>query len=91
MTASGIYYDSEAVGTTVLDNGGYNAGTPVTLSDAGVVTDLPTSDWGNLSNFSGWSADTWEIRTETQFDPNPRPYLKGFNYDGISDFIAIDN
>ncbi|RED98358.1 hypothetical protein [Marinoscillum furvescens] len=91
LTASGIYYDSDAVGTTVLDRGAgaYNGGTPVMLSDAGVVTDLPTSDWGNLSNFSGWSADTWEIRTEPQFDPNPRPYLKGFNYEAIADFIDV--
>ncbi len=90
LNASGIYYDSQFVGSTELDRAGnlYTAATVVTLSDPGVTTNLPTADWGNLANFTGFSADTWEIRTETQFDANPRPYLKGFNYDGIKDFIV---
>ncbi len=93
LNASGIFYDSQVVGTTELDRGGnlYTAATVVTLSDPGVTTDLPTASWGDLANFSGFSADTWEIRTEPQFDPNPRPYLKGFNYEAITDFIAVDN
>jgi len=87
--ASGIYYDSQSVGTTALDRGpaGYNASTPMMITDDGVVTDLPTSDWGNLSNFSGWSPDVWEIKTVPEIDENPRPYLKGFNYDGIKEMI----
>ncbi len=91
LNASGVFYDSQFVGSTELDRGAalYTAGTIVTLSDPGVTTDLPTADWGDLANFPGFSAATWEIRTETQFDANPRPYLKGFNYDAIKDFIVV--
>lgn len=93
LNASGIYFDSETVGVTDLEHHSdlYSADTPVRLTDDGVTTDLPTAGWGDLSNFPGFSADTWEIRTETQFDPNPRPYLKGFNYEGIKDFIVPEN
>lgn len=89
LDAANLYFDSEYVGSTELDRGGnlYQDTSPVKASE--VTTDLPTSDWGDLANFKGWSSDTWEIRTETQFDPNPRPYLKGFNYDIIDDFIEV--
>jgi hypothetical protein len=91
LDASGIFYDSETVGTTTIDHPTrYSADTPIRLTDPGVTTDLPTASWGDLANFAGFSAATWEIRTETQFDANPRPYLKGFNYDAIVDFIAVE-
>lgn len=90
LTASNIYYDSQSVGSTVLDRGDamYTADSPKKLGDAGVVTDVPTSQWNNLANFPGFSPDIWEIRTVPQIDPNPRPYLKGFNYDAIQDFLV---
>lgn len=89
LDAANLYYDSEFVGSTELDRGGnlYVAESLVTAAD--VTTDLATADWADLANFKGFSADIWEIRTETQFDPNPRPYLKGFNYDAIDDFIEV--
>jgi hypothetical protein len=89
LTAANIYYDSESVGTTVLDRGDALYGdTPVKLSDNGVVTDLPTDQWDDLGNFTGFSSDIWEIRTVPQIDPNPRPYLKGFDYDVLEDFLT---
>ncbi len=90
--ASGIYYDPETVGVTELENNGAYAGnTSVKLSDDGVVTSLPTADWGSLANFPEFSPDVWVIKTVPEIDANPRPYLKGFNYDGLIDFLVPDN
>lgn len=91
LTASGVFFDPESVGVTLLENL-YRADTyyqdtsPTELSD--VVVALPTANWNNLANFPGFSSDIWEIRTVPQIDPHPRPYLKGFNYDAIQDFLV---
>ncbi len=89
VEASGIYFDSSTVGTTSLDRGAgaYSAASAVKMTDPGVVTDVATAKWGDLANFPGLSANVWEIKTVPQIDSNPRPYLKGFNYDVIKDFI----
>lgn len=87
--ALGLYFDASAVGQTRIESGSY-ATTTVTLSDNGVVTDLPTEQWGGLSSFESFSSDVWEVNTISLFDESPRPYLKGFNYEGIDDFIVPD-
>lgn len=86
--ASGIFYDPATVGTTALDRGagGYGA-SPTKIYDAGIVTALPTAQWNSLANFAGFTSTTWEIKTVTEIDANPRPYLKGFNYGAIKDFV----
>jgi hypothetical protein len=87
--SNGIYYDPAVTTAPDIDDPSKYAAGALKFSDPGIVASLPTASWGDLANFPEYSADVWEIRTETQFDPNPRPYLKGYNYDGISDFIEI--
>ncbi|MBK0383707.1 hypothetical protein I5M32_12130 [Pedobacter sp. SD-b] len=87
VEASGFFYDPSTVGNTNLDNNGYAKGSPVRMKDAGVTTALPTNKWDDLSNFPGFSPSMWEIKTVTEIDANPRPYLKGFNYGALKDFI----
>lgn len=88
MVASGLFFDPQTVGATTLDfnNNNYAGNTVTRLIDAG-VTALPTAQWNNLSNFPGLVSTKWEIKTVTEIDANPRPYLKGFNYDALRDFI----
>lgn len=90
LTASGVYYDSESVGSTDLeyiDNAGafYMDGSPNTLTE--VAVDLPSEQWNDLANFPEFSSDVWEIRTVKTVDSKPRPYLKGFNYDILDEFL----
>lgn len=94
LTASGVYYDSGIVGKTDLefiDNAGafYMEDSPDHLTD--VAVDVSTSEWGDLGNFPEFSSDVWEINTIDIIDSNPRPYLKGFNYDIIDDFLIPEN
>lgn len=91
-SASGLYYDSQTQGSTKLvtleQGSSYSESTVVKLEDTGVVTDLPSAQWGTLSNFGGFSSDVWEIKTISEIDALPRPYLKGFNYQGLENMIT---
>ncbi|WP_372647259.1 hypothetical protein [Draconibacterium sp.] len=66
---SGVYYDSEA---NYLEPGMEAVG-------------FPTAQWDDLANFPEMSDEIWEIRTVPEINENPRPYLKGFNYETIAD------
>lgn len=87
--AEGLYYDAAVVGQTRIESGAY-ATTTVKLSDDGVVTDLATDQWADLSAFETFSVDIWEVQTIPLFDESARPYLKGFDYDKIESFIVPD-
>ena len=87
--AEGLYFDASVVGKTRIESGAY-ATTTVKLSDDGVVTDLATDQWADLSAFETFSADVWEVKTIPLFDESPRPYLKGFDYAKIDGFIVPD-
>ncbi|WP_347840178.1 hypothetical protein [uncultured Draconibacterium sp.] len=92
LNASGIFWDSAVSGSRDLvclqQGANYSDETEMKLEDDGIVTDLPSAEWSDLSMFKGFSSDVWEIKTVTEIDEFPRPYLKGFNYDAIKDFIV---
>jgi hypothetical protein len=78
-TVDGVYWSSELAGKP-------NASNQPAFND--LLVNLPADSWGNLANFPTFSPDEWEIKTIPQLDPNPRPYLKGFNYEVIQDFLV---
>ena len=79
LVLSGLYYDYST--TKVL-------GCVQVSAVEEQLTDLSTDKWNDLANFPEFSSDDWEIKTVTEIDVNARPYLKGFNYDGIKDMIV---
>ncbi len=82
VVASGVYFDSSTAGKP-------NASS-VAYFDA-MVVDLPTANWGDLANFPEFGSDLWEIKTVTQISPEARPYLKGFPYDELQDFLMAED
>ncbi len=76
--ATGCFLDSSIATKPPSNQAYFNA----------MITLLPTEQWGTLANFPTFSSEKWEIRTVPEIDPNPRPYLKAFNYDIIKDFIV---
>lgn len=82
VVASGVYFDSSTAGKPNASGAGYfNA----------MVVDLPTANWGDLANFPEFSSDVWEIKTITQISSEARPYLKGFPYDELQDFLMAED
>ncbi len=77
---NGVYWSSEISGKPNASNTGFK--------DLESVINLPAASWNDLANFPTFSADEWEIKIVPQIDSNPRPYLKGFNYDALEDFIV---
>jgi hypothetical protein len=80
-TINGLYWSSELCE--------FPTATQKADFDAAMV-DLPAASWSDLANFPTFSADEWEIRSVPELVDSPRPYLKGFNYDGIKDFITVE-
>lgn len=79
LIISGLYYDASTAGL---------AGSVMVADVDAQLMDLTTDKWNDLANFTGFSPDVWEIKKVTEIDENPRPYLKGFNYEVINEMIV---
>ena len=79
-TATNCYFDTETTGVT-------NA--IATDENSQTATGYETAMFTDAENFAGWDFDaTWVIKTVSEYDANPRPYLQwqfGYNVNFAAD------